>query len=217
MDRPYAGWNYVGFSITRLKGLSTISHLDTELGVVGKISGMGQIQRWWHRQVGYPEPRGWDSQIRDEVVLNINYQVLKSVKIAPELDLVSSSGVYGGTGLNMLSQSFTLRMINMNPLTQSTWFNGRLGYEGHEDKEEVFIFIKYGIDYVITNIFLEGSLFNNPSPFTVNAQAWVLTKSFGIMHSRNKNSFAFEINSLSREVENGGKHGFARISYALRF
>jgi len=95
MDRPYAGWNYGGFSITRLKGLSTISHLEAEVGVVGKISGKGQIQSWWHGRVGFPEPHGWNSQISNEVVLNVNYQLLKSIYVAPEIDFVSTSGVFG--------------------------------------------------------------------------------------------------------------------------
>ena len=217
MDRPYAGWNYVGFSITRLKGLSTISQLEAEVGVVGEISGMGQIQSWWHKRVGFPEPRGWNSQISNEVVLNVNYQLLKSIKVAPEIEFLSTSGVFGGTGLNKLSQDFTMRLINFNALTQSTWFNGRLGYDGTDDNEEIFIFINYGIDYIISNIFLEGSLFDNPSPFIVSAQTWVLRRSFGLMHSRDRSSFVFEINNSSREVENGSRHGYARFAYSLRF
>jgi len=217
MDRPYAGWNYGGFSITRLKGLSTISHLEAEVGVVGEISGMGQIQSWWHQRVGFPEPRGWNTQISNEVVLNINYQLSKSIKVAPEIDFVFTSGVFGGTGLNKLSQDFTVRLINFNPLTQSTWFDGRLGYNGTDNKEEIFLFINYGIDYIISNIFLEGSLFDNPSPFIVSAETWVLRRSFGLMHSRDRSSFAFEVNNSSREVENGNRHGYARIAYSLRF
>lgn len=217
MDRPYAGWNYGGISITRLKGLSTISHLEAQIGVVGQISGMGQVQRWWHKKVGYPEPRGWDAQIKNEVVLNINYQFLKCLKIANEVDLISTSGIYTGTGLNKLSQSFTLRLMNINSLTQSTWFNGRMAYEGKEDKEEVFIFINYGVDYIVSNIFLEGSLFDNPSPYTVNAETWVRTRSFGIMHSRNRSSFVFEVVNSSMEVAKGDRHGYARLSYTLRF
>jgi len=110
-----------------------------------------------------------------------------------------------------------MRLINFNTLTQSTWFNGRLGYDGTDDKEEIFIFINYGIDYIISNIFLEGSLFDNPSPFIVSAQTWVLRRSFGIMHSRDRSSFAFEVNNSSREVENGSRHGYARIAYSLKF
>jgi len=217
MDRPYAGWNYVGFSISRLKGSSTISHFESEIGVVGQMSGMGQMQQWMHQQVGYPKPQGWDTQIRNEVVLNTNYQLLKSVKIIPEIDVIFHSGLFAGTGLNMISQNFTIRLLNMNSLTESAWFNARLGYDEEEDKQEVFIFINGGIDYVLSNIFLEGSLFDNPSPFTVNAQRWVFKRSFGIMHSRNRSSFLFEINNSTPEFEAGQRHGYARLAYAIRF
>lgn len=217
MDCPYAGWNYLGYSITRLRGLSTISQLETEVGVVGEMSGMGQIQKWWHKQVGWDVPNGWNSQISNEVVVNVNYQLLKSFKIAKELDLVSHFRIHAGTGLNKVGQEFTLRMMSMNPLTQSTFFNARMGHTGEKDTEEVFIFLSYGIDYIFSNIFLEGSLFDNPSPFTVSAEPWVINKGVGIMFSRNRSSFSFEIKNSSQEFANAKRHGFARIACAVRF
>jgi lipid A 3-O-deacylase len=217
MDRPYAGWNYLGFSITRLRGLSTILQLETEVGVVGEMSGMGQIQKWWHKRVGYDVPRGWNSQIKNEIVVNMNYQLLKSFKIANELDLISHTSIHAGTGLNKVGQEFTLRMMSINSLTQSTFFNSRMGLDGEKDTEEIFIFISYGFDYIFSNIFLEGSLFDNPSPFTVRAKPWLINKGLGIMFSRNRSSFSFEIKNSSQEFANGKQHGFARIAYAVRF
>lgn len=218
MDRPYAGFDYGSVSISRLKGHSVVSSLEFELGLVGKATGLGKLQKWWHTQAGFEEPRGWDTQIANEVVFNINYQLQKSIKILEDIDLVSTSGVFVGTGSNKIAQDVTVRLIDFNPITESIFSNNRLAFGGNQAKEEVFIFGGIGIDYVISNIFLEGSLLNNnQSFFTVDATPWVLRKNFGIMYARNHGSFDLSVNNLAKEVAKGSGHSYVRLAFSLRF
>lgn len=218
MDRPYAGYSYGGISVARLKGNSTISNFGFEFGLVGEKTGLGRLQTWWHEKTGFQEPRGWDSQITNEWVYNFNYQITKGIKLFDDLDLVSNSGIFVGTGSNRISQDFTLRMIDFNPLTQSLFSNSLLGFQGNPTKEEVFIFLGWGVDYVISNIFLEGSLHkNNPSPFTVKANEWVLRRNVGIMYSRDRGSFSLTFNNVSKEVLKGLKHNYMSFATSLRF
>lgn len=218
MDRPYAGYTYVDFSISRLRKLSSISSLEFEVGLVGRATGLGQVQQWWHRQVGYEAPRGWDSQVSNEVVFNVNYHFQKSIKISNEFDLVSSTGLFVGTASNKVSQDLTIRLIEFSPLTQSVFSNSLLGYEGDKDKEEVFLFFGCGVDYVVSNIFLEGSLFNdNPSPFTVDANSWLFRRNFGIMYAKKRGSFALSIVNMGKEMKEGTRHSYASFKFSLRF
>jgi lipid A 3-O-deacylase len=218
MDRPYAGYTYLGYSISRLKKLSIVSSLEFEVGLVGKATGLGQVQQWWHKQVGYEVPRGWDSQIANELIINMNYQFQKSIKLSEDFDLVSNTGLYIGTGSNKISQDVTLRLIDFNPLTQSIFSNSLLGYEGDMNKPEVFLFFGFGVDYVVSNIFLEGSLFNNnPSPFTVDANSLLIRRNFGIMYAKKRGSFAFSVISLGKEMEKGIKHSFVSLKFSQRF
>ena len=218
MDRPYAGYTYLDYSISRLKGLSSIVNIEFELGLVGKATGLGQVQQWWHKQVGYEAPRGWESQIANELIFNISYQLQKSIKISPDFDLVSNTGFVAGTGMNKINQDLTVRLIDFSPLTQSVFSNSLLGNEGDLIKEEVFLFFGCGVDYVVSNIFLEGSLFNgNPSPFTVDANNWLFRKNFGIMYAKKRGSFAFSVISLGKEMEKGKKHSYASIRFSQRF
>jgi lipid A 3-O-deacylase len=218
MDRPYAGYTYLGYSISRLKKLSIVSSLEFEVGLVGKATGLGQVQQWWHKQVGYEVPRGWDSQIANELIINMNYQFQKSIKLSEDFDLVSNTGLYIGTGSNKVSQDVTIRLIDFNPLTQSIFSNSLLGYEGDMSKPEVFLFFGCGIDYVVSNIFLEGSFFNNnPSPFTVDANSLLIRRNFGIMYAKKRGSFAFSVISLGKEMEKGTKHSFVSLTFSQRF
>ncbi len=218
MDRPYAGFDYGSFSISRLKGLSIVSSLEFELGLVGEATGLGALQEWWHTQAGFEKPSGWDTQIANEVTFNLNYQFQKNFNVLKDIDLVSTSGVFVGTGSNKIAQDITIRMIDFNPITESVFSNNRLAINGNQDKEEVFLFAGIGIDYVISNIFLEGSLFNNnQSFFTVEATPWVLRRNFGIMYARNRGSFALSVNNIAKEVSKGSSHSYVRLAFSLRF
>ena len=218
MDRPYAGYTYLNYAISRLRKLSTVASLEFEVGLVGRATGLGQAQQWWHRQVGYDVPRGWDSQIANELIFNINYQFQKSIKISEDFDLVSNTEVFLGTGSNKISQDVTIRLIDFSPLTQSIFSNSLLGYEGDRSKPEVFLFFGCGIDYVVSNIFIEGSLFiDNPSPFTVNANQWLFRRNFGIMYAKKRGSFAFSVINMGKEAEKNTRHSYVSLRFSQLF
>jgi hypothetical protein len=148
----------------------------------------------------------------------MNYRYERNFKIVKYFDLVSTSGVFVGTGSNKITQDISVRLINFNPLTESVFSNNRLAFSGNPDKGEVFIFGGIGMDYVISNIFLEGSLFkNNQSFFTVDATPWVLRSNFGIMYARNRGSFALSVNNLAKEVAKGSGHSYVKLAFSLRF
>lgn len=218
MDRPYAGYTYLDYSVSRLRKLSIVTSLEFELGLVGKATGLGQVQQWWHKQVGYEAPRGWDSQIANELVFNLNYQFQKGVNISDDFDLVSNTGLFVGTASNKISQDLTIRMIDFSPLTQSMFSNSLLGYNGDGKKEEFFLFFGCGVDYVVSNIFLEGSLFkDNPSSFVVDENSWIFRRNFGIMYAKNRGSFAFTVINMGKEMKEGTRHSYASLSFSLRF
>jgi lipid A 3-O-deacylase len=218
MDRPYAGFEYGSFTITRIKGKSVVSSFEFELGLVGKATGLGKLQQWWHAQAGYEQPSGWHSQIANEVVVNLNYQHQSNFRILNGFDLISTSELFVGTRTNKMSQDFTFRLFKFNPIAESVFSGSKITNEGNPGNDEFFVFCGIGADYVISNIFLEGSLYrNNQSLFTVEATPWVIRSNFGIMYARNRGSFALSVNRLTKEVAKGSGHSFGTIAFALRF
>lgn len=65
LDRPYAGWSYLGFSAQN----ETDAIQDTfevDLGMVGPAAHAGQAQNAFHRLINVSVSRGWRSQIGNE-------------------------------------------------------------------------------------------------------------------------------------------------------
>lgn len=73
-DQPYAGVLYLDSTLyTRRERWHHIWSL--RLGVVGPSSGAESTQREFHKLIGADEPKGWDTQLPNEPIINVTYTV----------------------------------------------------------------------------------------------------------------------------------------------
>jgi lipid A 3-O-deacylase len=217
MDRPYAGYDYISIGIKRFDLVDRGFSFSVDLGLVGESSRLGQVQSWWHKILKLRAPRGWASQIRDEVVLNVNYKYWKSWRLKNKFDVASTSSVNAGTGSNKLSQDLTFRILNFKTLKESN-FSGSFLSKNTRKTEEVFFFGGIGFDYVVSNIFIEGSLFNkNQSPFVLDALPIIFRQHVGLIYSTPKWSYSSTITHLSKEVAGGIDHIYGSLDIGFRF
>jgi hypothetical protein len=167
MDRPYCAWTYLGADLINFRRKNSGNVFSLEVGVVGKETGLGQLQRWLHQTINLYGIEGWDSQIANEWVVNSSAQHMHGFTLSRNAEIVSTSGAFLGTGLNKLSQEFTLRLFRFNPLRESSFSKAFLSKT--KSRNEFFFFASAGADYTISNIFMQGSLFSsNPSLYTTS-------------------------------------------------
>ncbi len=72
-DHPYAGVLYLDSSLlsrSRIGG----HQLTLRLGLVGPATGAEHVQKWVHEITGSPIPQGWDTQLKNEPIVNLFYQ-----------------------------------------------------------------------------------------------------------------------------------------------
>lgn len=78
-QHPYAGWLYMQISVGAEEDRSdgrTPRYLDTyelELGLTGPSALGEEAQRGIHQWLGAPDPKGWDSQLHDEVAFAVSF------------------------------------------------------------------------------------------------------------------------------------------------
>ena len=144
----------------------------------------------------------------------VNHMYRQGIK---GVEFVSASGAVVGTGSNKLSQEFTLRLFQFNPLSQSSFMNASLSNGSSKNRSELFLFASFIGDYVMSNIFIEGSLFkSNPSAFTTSINPWFFTQKIGVQYSNRKISFGLAMIHLSKETKLVGTHNYASASLACR-
>jgi len=73
-DQPYAGVLFLDSTLhARTKKVTHAWNL--RLGVVGPAAFGGDTQTWFHEQIGDDLPQGWDTQLPNEPILNVDYTV----------------------------------------------------------------------------------------------------------------------------------------------
>lgn len=72
-DRPYAGWSYLELSFIS-KTQRVMDTVSIQLGIVGPHSYAEDVQKAVHRWINDDQPRGWDSQLKDEPAINVSYE-----------------------------------------------------------------------------------------------------------------------------------------------
>lgn len=216
MDRPYCGWNFISADVLNFRKKNSGNYLMIQAGLVGNQSGMAHLQEWVHETIGLYSIYGWDSQIANEVVVNANFNHIHQFLLSKNIDLISSTGAWAGTGSNKITQELTLRLLKFNPLNQSAFLNSRIS-KTNAPRNEFYFFASLEGNYVLSNIFIEGSLFNNPSPFTTSINPWLFAQKIGIQYSGKKVSAAFSITHLGRETPFVTTHNYSSIRLAYRF
>ncbi len=222
LDRPYAGWNFGNITFSNFPSLRKSNQYQLEMGLVGPVSGMERLQRWIHELTHYTLPKGWQYQIPNELVVNVYYARLQNWKLTNDMDIVSESVAQAGTGSNKISQSLTMRLIQFNDIGNSVFTNSRLSWDsrsqGRGRQFEFFFFFGAGVQYVVSNIFIEGSLFStSKSQFTAQHEPWVLTRKYGLMFSKHDISWSATFHHLSKEMKVGESHNYASLALSVRF
>jgi lipid A 3-O-deacylase len=73
-DRPYAGLAYGSIGIVGKRSDESFEQLQLVLGVVGPSSRAEQVQRGFHRLISATDPKGWDTQIPDQIAAELRFQ-----------------------------------------------------------------------------------------------------------------------------------------------
>ena len=216
-DRPYAGWQYLRLEAIHSPKKDRINHFNLELGWVGPKSGIGAFHIKWHDWLNIWKPFGWENQIADEPIINVSYDFIKEWNVGPFVGIISDSRLDIGNRLNQISQDLSVRLGEFNSLNSSSLYHNRLGKSlGKNLEKESFILVGTKLNYVIWNTFLQGSLFNNNSPLTVEKNPLYWDHYLGIQLSGKRYTIYVLAHFLSPEIRDGSNHVFVSYNLSLR-
>lgn len=97
MDAPYAGLLYLRSTYVVVKN-DFSDHVATLVGIVGPSSGAEQTQKFVHKVVGSDQPKGWDYQLPDKFVWQIQRTAVWrfSIRDSSPFDAVLLADLAGG-------------------------------------------------------------------------------------------------------------------------
>lgn len=103
-DRPYAAWAYGSATVVATTKLNPDEMIQDvlllNLGIVGPSAGGEFVQDNWHNIIEVARPKGWDSQLKDEVGIEITAQRMRQYAgFDLPLGLETDYALHGGVTL----------------------------------------------------------------------------------------------------------------------
>lgn len=169
-DRPYAGWLYGSVGVLADTD-DSLTSLQLSLGVVGPAALGEQVQSFVHSAIDTREPRGWDSQLKNEPALLLTFERKWAERLvgAPYGFQVDASPYVGGALGNVFTHAnggLTFRLgydlpkndygpPRIQPATPGS------GFFEPTDNFGWYMFAGIEARAVARNIFLDGNTFQD--------------------------------------------------------
>lgn len=155
-DRPYAGYAALGYRVNYSKKNSAVDSFGIDAGLVGSHAYGKEVQREFHKLLGQAYPAGWDTQLRDEPVINFTFERRKKYAINSFFDFVSLGGANLGNAFDQgyLGGTFRIGRLPYESLFAGDTLFPRIARNG----ENSFFFFCGALGRgVVHNIFLDGN------------------------------------------------------------
>ena len=194
VDRPFAGYLYIGSTLNFLYKNESNIKISAQLGVVGPSSGAEGVQNFVHNTFGFYHIQGWQYQIKNDPELNLSAEYNKLLARTTGFDVSLSAYTDLGTGFTGAGVGPMFRLGTFNQLfnsasTQSTAIAANRVAPLHQ--HEFFFYYKPQLNYVAYDATIQGGMFethNNPGTLEVvqTSQPFVLSNQLGITYTSNR-------------------------------
>jgi lipid A 3-O-deacylase len=172
VDRPFAGYLYIGSSLNLLYKNESNLKLEVQVGMVGPHSYGQDIQDLIHSTFGFYQPGGWEFQIQDAFQLNLSAEYNRLLTRGSDVDLSLTSYAALGTGQTGVGGGFLMRIGKFNQLFNSVSTGSTVTVN---DKikplhnGELFFYLKPVLNLVAYNATIQGGLNSSPGPEEVRS------------------------------------------------
>lgn len=159
-DRPYAGYLYFYLNRNIFYKNNTVNLFGITVGTTGEASLAETAQKAIHNMIGSPEPKGWNTQLENEILLMLTWSNIKEIyKISDNFNIISKFTTNIGTPYTDLRQYLELRYGTniFGDLSFNRIENNTIGILNH-NKFDYYYFASFGVNYVFYNTFLNGNI-----------------------------------------------------------
>lgn len=226
-DHPYAGYLNLGFAIHH-RTHNTLETLGLRVGVSGKYAFGREAQNGIHSIMGLRLSNGWDTQVGDEVILNLSYELAYryplfyseyfDIDVIPSVELAfGNANVFAKLGgLFRMGHNLKTTFLPQGIAGENWGFqSGRV----YGDGPGIYGFLGMYGSYVGHNLFIEGSFFgNNPYPISTELTPFVGSVVGGFSIVSGVMSFTYQVIYSSKEFKaQDGAHGIGSFAFSCSF
>ncbi|MBK1831976.1 lipid A deacylase LpxR family protein [Verrucomicrobiaceae bacterium R5-34] len=230
-ERPYAGWAGLGFSL-HARDAHAQNSVEIAIGVVGPASYAQETQDFIHDLRDFDKFQGWDSQIPNEITLNLYFNQRRRIeslhKIQLPMDLKVDGFTETGYALGnfrtdarigfLVRAGWNLPVEFADPRLSATAHTQRLySGAGNSNKWSLYGLLGAQATGVLHDITLDGPLFRNYDT-NVDREPFVaeLYAGFGVRYSDLEFSYVHTYRTKTFETQDNNQ-SFGSLAIRLRF
>lgn len=161
-DRPYAGAAFArifAIALDEAKKMRLSSGLS--LGMIGPATGMEGMQKGIHRWLDNEQPRGWQYQVRNDIIINYQVDLEKQLlQFRNNLVLAATAQIRAGSLSDKAGAGVTLIVAN---------FANPFQVQRKQRRFRYYLFAAPLVSLVGYDATLQGGMFNRNSPYTISA------------------------------------------------
>jgi len=163
IDRPFAGYLYLGTNLNLLYKNESNLKLQVRVGMVGPHAYGKDIQELIHNTFGFYHLSGWEYQVQDAFQLNLSAEYNKLLTRGSNKDLSFNSRADLGTGIIGAGAGFLFRWGTFNQLYNSFSTNSTVSANHIKTlhDEEFFFYYKPMLNVVGYDATTQGNLFKS--------------------------------------------------------
>ncbi|MGY2130859.1 lipid A deacylase LpxR family protein [Hymenobacter sp. HD11105] len=219
-DRPYASYIYASlYRIVNEAGQHQRFTAGLDIGFIGPIAGAKGFQTKVHELLDAPRPRGWDYQIRNDLVLGYQVAVEKQVLGGKFAELIGTARASAGTLHTLAATALMLRVGKMNPYFTNLGVTSAASRRGLQ-KLQVYAQSRLEGRLVGYNATLQGGIFNQQSPYILRASEisrTVAQGSGGLVLAYGGVQFEPSATWVSPEFRGGRVHRWFQLNLRVAF
>ncbi|HEV7781797.1 MAG TPA: lipid A deacylase LpxR family protein [Chitinophagaceae bacterium] len=210
-DRPFEGnmsLKLFAISTNKKRDLRLASALH--LGVIGPAALGEEIQTNIHRWTGNKLPKGWQHQVRNDLILDYQLNTEKKWISSKAFILNGMAAIRAGTlndklaaGINFMTGQFN------DPFERQ-----------QKKKTAFFLFGQSQVNLIGYDATMQGGLFNHKSPYTISSadiSRVTIQASAGIVLNIQKLWFRYSQSFITKEFRTGGNHRWGGLAAGLSF
>jgi len=206
-DYPYSGYLFLEYQKRKKMSSHSSYSLGGQIGITGNASLAKGMQNLYHDLVLNLPNLKWESQMPQELQLNLLASYFKGFKIKDNLNLTSE--LYSKLGTYQIMSGLEMGLY----IGDLSWLGFSDNYILNTDSEFSF-FIGTKLEYFIHDFKLEGSLLNDKAELVMESNDFRDIFSVGLKKRFNNIQVLTSYNSTSKDTKNQRtkRHPFLKIS-----
>lgn len=221
-DRPYASYIYATlFHARTMPARRTRLTAGVQVGVIGPAVGAKEFQTAVHRWIDAPTPRGWDFQVRNDLVLGYEVGGEQSLlTLGRGLEVVGKAGgalstlrTWGGGGVVVRAGLFDPYCSSLLGVVAGSRAAGQRFVQAYLEAQA-------GVQAVGYDATLQGGLLARDSPYTLSASAvrrGIARGSGALVLAVGGVSVRTVAAWVSPEIRAGRSHAWAQLDFRVAF